>query len=322
MALSALLSPNLLNGGLFGAVKKEGGYAKDPTTNAFDKRSNEATKEFKTQNKISEYRAWIDMMSNALGVRSPYYTIGEIQGTGVGQYVTRYMQNQVGDVIRAVTSTIDAFTGNGQAGVIIDGFGEISGRIDVEFSKNPVVFVSNSVTDNRIRTPNTVNMKVFVSNYYNDNGLGAAVDYLTSQDKTGIASETIKWLFNNGNTRAQEALYNLRRVQERGRPFTIYTPHGVYENMLIQSLKPKTTAENVDMLECDIVFQEVIMYEPYYDSEEDRTYPERTNVISDSDSTTWGTVEDSASKSWKKITNVWNKWFGGSKKAAAEGAAQ
>lgn len=325
MAISALLSPNLLNGGLFGNPNKNG-YAKEPSTDAFDKRSTSQGDYFKTTNKMSEYRAWIDMVSNAIGVRSPYYTIGEIQGTSTGQYVTRYMQNQVGDTIRAITSTIDAFSGNGQAGVIIDGFGDVSGKIDVEFSKNPVVFVSNSVSDNRIRNPNTVNMKVFVSNYYNDNGLGAAVDYMTStyKEKTGIAAEAIKWLFNNGNTRAQEALYNLRRIQERGRPFTIYTPHGVYENMLIQSLKPKTTAENVDMLECDIVFQEVIMYEPYYTSEDDRTYPERTNVISDDDSTTWGSIKSSFSKSKDKINTMWDKVFGGKTEeaAATEGAVK
>lgn len=306
MALSALLSPNLLNGGLFGNPNKNG-YAKQPGTDAFDKRATGDM--FKTSNKISEYRAWIDMMSNALGVRSPYYTIGEIQGTGVGQYVTRYMQNQVGDVIRAVTSTYDAISGSGQAGVIIDGFGDVSGKIDIEFAKNPVVFVSNSVTDNRIRTPNTVNMKVFVSNYYNDNGLGAAVDYLSSKDQTGILGEGVKWLINDGNTRAQDALYNLRRIQETGKPFTVYTPHGVYENMLIQSLRPRTTAENVDMLECDIVFQEVLMYVPYLTAKSNWKWPARTNIISDEYSTTWDEVTTGTYYT-DKINRIW-KAFGG-----------
>lgn len=306
MALSAYKSPNLLNGGLFGNPNK-GGWAKAPSTDAFDKRATGDL--FKTSNKMSEYRATIDMLSNAVGVRSPYYTIGEIQGTGVGKYVTRYMQNQIGDTVRAITSTIDAFTGDGQAGVIIDGFGDITGKIDIEFSRNPVVFVSNSVSDNRIRTPNTVNMKVFVSNYYNDNGLGAAVDYLSSKDQTGIVGETIKWLINDGNTRAQEALYNLRRLQETGKPFTVYTPHGVYENMLIQSLRPRTTAENVDMLECDIVFQEVIMYVPYLNAKSNWKWPARTNIISDDSSTTWSELI-SKSTYTDKVNRIW-KAFGG-----------
>lgn len=306
MSLSAFYSPNLLNGGLFGR-SNNGGLAQEPSTYAFDKRATGDS--FKTSNKISEYRAIIDMLSNAIGVRSPYYTIGEIQGTGIGKYVTRYMQNQVGDVVRAVTSTIDAITGEGQAGVIIDGFGDISGKIDVEFSKNPVVFVSNSVSDNRIRTPNTVNMKIFVSNYYNDNGLGAAVDYIASKDHSGIFSEGVKWLVNDGNTRAQEALYNLRRLQETGKPFTVYTPHGVYENMLIKSLNPRTTAENVEMLECDIVFQEVIMYVPYLNAKSNWKWPARTNIISDADSTTWSELTTQTTYT-DKINRVW-KAFGG-----------
>jgi hypothetical protein len=50
---------------------------------------------------------------------------------------------------------------------------------------------------------------------------------------------------------------------ENGKPFTVYTPHGYYENMLIQSLSPRTDESNMDMLLCDITYQEAILSAPY-----------------------------------------------------------
>ena len=279
MALSPYLKPSALNGGLYGNSGMSNAYT--GAYNAGDKSLDKRARSNGDNNwtgRISTIKTVSEMLTNALGSRSPYYTIGEIQGVAVGRGMARYMQNTLGNIVRAVTSTVDMFTGNGQTGVIIDGFGNIDGKIDVAFSKNPVVFVGESVTDNRIRNPNTLTMTVYVSNYYNDNGLGAAVDYLTGYDPTGIVKETVNLLANDGNTRAQSALYSLRGLQEKGRPFTVYTPHGVYENMLIKSLSPKTTAENVDMLECEITFQEVIMYEPFY-SGDTRKLPMRTNII-------------------------------------------
>ena len=309
MALSPFLKPSALNGGLTGSgTALTGAYAgsygmgKD-----FDKR-NGATD---ITERISNYKTMAEMLTNALGSRSPYYTIGEIQSTQLGQFAARYMQDTLGNVVRAITSIYDVIEGMGQTGVIIDGFGTVSGNIDVDFTRNPIVFVSNSVTDGRIRTPNTVTMTVYVSNMYNDDGLGAAVDYLTAFDPTGIASEAINILANNGNTRAQQALYNLRRIQETGRPFTVYTPHGVYENMAIKSLRPRTTGENVDMLECEIVFQELIMYEPYK-TDKNTAYPIRTNITPDEESSTLGSLMNLKTNYNKKL-ETFSKIVGGGK---------
>ena len=298
MALSPYLKPSALNGGLTGSgTKLTGAYAgtygmgKD-----FDKRNGAND----TTETISNFKTVSEMLTNALGTRSPYYTIGEIQSTRLGQFAARYMQDALGNMIRAVTSIYDTLDESGQTGVIIDGFGDVSGEIDVEFSKNPIIFMSNTVTDNRVRTPNTVTMTVYVSNYYNDDGLGALTDYLTAFDPTGIAGEAINILAQDGNTRAQQALYNLRRIQERGLPFRLYTPHGVYENMAIKTLRPRTNAENVDMLECTIIFQELIMYEPYRSSTANYKTPLRTNILSDQDSSTLsifnGKIADKTSK--------------------------
>lgn len=313
MALSPYLKPSVLNGGLYGSTLANKYATTYGIDTSFDKRYSSGTtergaggeSEFSSlSDKISNFKTVADMLTNALGTRSPYYKIGEIQATKVGQYASRYLQNTLGNMVRAVTDVIDTINDNGQVGVIIDGFGTVSGKIDVDITKNPIVFVSNGVADNRMRTPNTVNMTVYVSNYYNDDGLGALTDYLTSFDPTGIAGEAINILANNGNTRAQEALYNLRRLQERGNPFTVYTPHGVYENMLIKTLAPKTTAENVDMLECEITFQEAIMYEPYYNNEENKKYPMRTNVLDDSDASTFR--ELISKETYQPLSDAWN----------------
>lgn len=303
MSLSPYLKPSVLNGGLFGATRGMEGMltnTQDNPNDAFDKRK-VGNKSYNTiSQKISEAKTVSDMLTNALGSRSPYYKIGEIQSTALGQFASRYMQDTLGNVIRAITSVYDELSGQGQTGVVIDGFGTVSGDIDVDFTKNPIIFTAASVTDGRIRTPNKLTMTVYVSNLYNDDGLGAAVDYLTALDPTGIAGEAVNIIARNGNTRAQEALYNLRRLQETGRPFSVYTPHGVYENMSIKTLKPTTTAENVDMLECEIVFQELIMYEPYYESS-NITYPIRTNIIDDTDSSTLTSLANAKSNTLKKL---------------------
>lgn len=243
---------------------------------SFDKRYTSEQKS--SLQKISSYIDNMEGWANALGTRSPYYTIGEIQSTWLGQKASRYLPNGLGNMIRAITSAVDWLTDSGQQGVVIDGFGDISADISVEFTKNPVVFVGSQVTDGRMRTPNTVQMTIYVSNYNNDNAIGTWLDSkLNDFDNTGLAAAAVDLLLTNGNTRAQQALYKLREIQEKGQPFTVYTPHGIYQNMLIQSLKPKTTAENLDMLECDITFMEMIMYEPYKSSNT-TSIVARTNV--------------------------------------------
>lgn len=327
MALSPYLKPSALNGGLTGGpTKLTGAYAGIyGVGDDFDKRKGANN----TTENISNFKTVMEMLANVAGTRSPYYMIGEIQGTAIGKWASRYLQNSLGNVVRAISNLWDTFSSDssGQQGVIIDGFGTVNGKIDVELTKNPIIFVSNGVSDSRMRNPNTVNMTVYVSNYYNDDGLGAVVDYLTAFDPTGIIKEGFNILANDGNTRAQQALYNLRRIQERGLPFTLYTPHGVYENMLIKSLSPRTTGENVDMLECDIIFQEMIMYEPYYSDESSKKYPTRTNVLNDADASTWTSFANyKESGAWKKVNEYYDalpNWVKGNGKAeAAEAAAK
>ena len=276
MGLSVYKKTDLLNSSVWTNTKTD--YKQDAVTKGADFDKRYVKEEKSSYQPISTFIDNLEGWANALGTRSPYYTIGEVQSTQLGQKASRYLPNGLGNMVRAITSVYDWLTDQYQPGVIIDGFGDISGDISIEFTKNPVIFVSSQVTDGRMRTPNTLQMKVYVSNYNNDNAVGTWLDsYLNKKDSTGFLASVADLVLTNGNTRAQQALYNLREVQEKGRPFTVYTPHGIYQNMLIQSIKPRTTADNLDMLECDITFMEMIMYEPYTSTKQS-SFPARTNV--------------------------------------------
>lgn len=217
-------------------------------------------------NIINTVSSVADTISNALGNRNPYYIIGEVPNEGkASSWVEKYL-GSVGaniGVVRAVTKLKD---GNKQDGVIIDCLGDVDGSSSVEFTQNPIMYVTNGVTDSRLRKPATVNAVVAVSNYLADDALEEATNALArSVDITGgwMTNVLTSNLFYGGNTRAQYALYRLRWLMENGIPFTVHTPHGIYENMLIKSIKPRTDAAKMDMLYATIEFEEIIMYTTY-----------------------------------------------------------
>lgn len=273
--LSPLLKPGGLNGGI-GVTKlltDSIGNLKD----GLDKRVGGLggiTNDVRSV--LNAGKAVTESITNALGVRSPYFVIGEIPANKSLQSQSLYNFSALGGVVRAV----QALENTEQGGVIIDCLGDVTGNISVEFTKNPVLYASSTVLDSRIRKPTVVKATVAVSNYLSDNLIGAGVSTMASLDPTGIGTTIANELMYDGNTRAQQALYQLRNLLENGKPFTVYTPHGYYENMLIRSLEPKTTATSMDMLLCDIVFEEVIMYRPYFTDLRADAMPKRTNISS------------------------------------------
>lgn len=204
-----------------------------------------------------------ETMSNALGNRNPYYVIGEIPDESDWGTVAEKYGGAIGGAVRAVTKLA---YGTAQEGVIIDCLGDVDGESVVEFTQNPIMYVTSNVTDSRMRKPSTVTAVVAVSNYRSDSIIEEATSSLAR-----AADITSGWLtdvltssfFYGGNTRAQYALYRLRWLMENGKPFTVYTPHGIYENMLIKSIKPRTDENKMDMLYATIEFEEVIMYSTY-----------------------------------------------------------
>lgn len=203
-----------------------------------------------------------DLIASAAGYRAPMYVIGEIENDNSINKNSAWVPSAVKGLVRAVTDIVD---GNKQEGVIIDGLGDANGSFSVEFTSNPVLFRANNIIDNRYRAPSVLKMTIMVSNYLSDNLGGMVTDVISSLDPTGLVDEYRNAIAYGGNTRAQWALYKLRWLMENAQPFTVHTPHGVYENMVIKRLSPQTTENTMDMLYCDVEFQELILYAPYSD---------------------------------------------------------
>lgn len=273
MALSPYINPQNLNGSFQSSGKiGEALYGSDKY-DALDKRNTSyisaGNERFAVttgnlyaaaSSAIDSVKSISDTIEQAAGLRSPMYIIGEI-GALEEEQDSEYVPNAIKGLVRAIV----AWKGDKkeQEGVIIDGIGDVDATISMGFTKNPVLFRANEVIDNRFREPIQVHMTVMVSNYLNDDITGTLTDFVSGLDPTGLIGDYKNALAYGGNTRAQYALYKLRLLAENAKCFTVYTPHGVYENMLIKSLKPQTNPNTMDMLYCDIEFQEMIMYSPY-----------------------------------------------------------
>lgn len=227
---------------------------------SLDKRNQDGFKDF--TDAISAINDVTDMFSSALGVKAPYLTIGEVQKNDwldSSWYGQALNSSGFGAAVRAVQNIA---YGTEQQGVIIDCLGDVSGETSVEFTSNPMMYITNGIVDSRIRQPAHVSATIGVSNYLADDILGDLLNVGT-RALGNLGGGLVNQLMNGGSTRAQAALYRLRWLMENGKPFTVYTPHGVYENMLIKSIKPRTTDATMDMLYADIEFQEVILYSYY-----------------------------------------------------------
>jgi len=218
-----------------------------------------------------------DYIQNILGTRSPMYTIGELPADNLVNRYSHYLPDEINGLVRAVENTVgnvlDAvglegaakIFKNQQEGVIIDGIGDVSGTHEVDFSSNPNVFKTDQIVNNRIRRPSKLTMTIYVSNYNNDDTTASYFDrwgQLHPDWAEGINLGK-NLIYYGGYTRAQYALYKLRWLMENGKPFTVYTPHGIYDNMLIKTIRPYTTDKTMDMLYCDLEFEEIIFYAPY-----------------------------------------------------------
>ena len=233
-----------------------------------DKRTSNGAFRDQASSVINTVASVSNTISDALGNRNPYYIIGEIPeekdwGTTAEKYGGVF-----GNVVRAVSKL---YYGTKQEGVIIDCLGDVNGTSSIDFTQNPIMYVTNNVTDSRLRKPAEVSAVVCISNYQSDSIIeSVAESTLSALDISGGAISGIanNALFYGGNTRAQYGLYRLRWLMENGLPFTVYTPHGIYENMLIKSIKPETDATKMDMLYATVDFEEVIMYSTYTQTKE------------------------------------------------------
>lgn len=293
MSLSPYINPTNLNGGLVSSSKLgEFVYPDglDKRTAGLSRLRRGITSEWETYKDVS------DAIGNLAGVRSPLYIIGEIPSDELEDRKPDYVPDQISGLVRAIEST---WTKSTQQGVIIDGLGDLTGTHEVEFSKNPNVYRTSEVVNNRVRKPSKLSMTVYVSNYLNDNLIGTLFDAVNGFDTSEWVDTAKNTILYGGNTRAQAALYRLRWLMENAKPFTVYTPHGIYENMLIRSIKPHTTDKTMDMLFCDIEFEEIIFYAPYATAISSQ--PARRGIDPTSDETLVGWTERAGAKT--------RKWF-------------
>lgn len=212
---------------------------------------------------------WSNTISNGLGFRSPMYIVGQVKADEVDPKIEETKNNEkswkdwfaypsaVQGAIRAVTNTTIV-----QEGVIIDGLGDVNGEFSMGITSSPAYYTSNSIVTNRYRQPTKLTMVVMVSDHYTDNVVGGLAAG-TSEFTAGLLDNTVNQFANGGNTRSIAALYKLRGLMEGGRPFTVYTPHGIYENMIIKSIRPTTDENKMEMLYCTIDFQELLLWQEY-----------------------------------------------------------
>lgn len=257
-----------------------------------------------TRDTVNDWKTVAETVTNALGNRSPYYIIGEIPDDNFATKYSKYL-GEFGGAVRAV---VDFWTGKEQEGVIIDCLGDVSGTIGIEVTANPILYKASTVADGRMRKPTVVKAVVGVSNYNNDDLIDMGIDTLSAIDPTGLLGKAANMLVNGGETRAQAALYKLRWLQENGKPFKVYTPHGLYENMVIQTIEPVTNAGTMDMLFANITFIEIIYAQPYFSNPGDAsTTPIRDNVVETNPYGLEEGLKDSYSWASKKIGGLFGE---------------
>lgn len=196
------------------------------------------------------------------GVRSSMYKIGEIPEQSSEDYGDSWVGKTIKNLANKAVTAVSYWTGkgNGQQGVIIDGFDNFKGDISVALAEQPVMY-GTAVTDNVVRNPNRLTMRVYVDLVHSDD----IVQDLFQQIKDGLGGLVGDFIgVGTGDTmnRAQKALSNLQWIQEYGKPFKVYTPHKVYENMMIESISPINDQKTNEILVADITFKEIIYYKP------------------------------------------------------------
>lgn len=195
-------------------------------------------------------------IASAAGIRSNMYRIG-MGGKEAEKSDSWY--GQIWNNIKATAQTAISYwtdkDGNQQS-VIIDGFDNFKGDIKVALAEQPVMY-QPSISDNRVRNPNRLTMRIYVDLVHSDD----VFQDLLQQVKDGIGGLVGQIMgVATGDTmnRAQKALSGLQYIQENGTPFKVYTPHKVYENMVIESISPVNDLRMNEILAADITFKEII----------------------------------------------------------------
>lgn len=195
-------------------------------------------------------------LSGAAGLKNNMYVIGRYEEP-INENTT--MLGRLGQKAdKYITRAVSYWTGDDktQNGVIIDGFDNFKGDISVALPDNPVMY-DTSVVDQVVRNPNRISMRVYVDLVHTDDIVQNVLQSFANSF-AGLPGTIMNALTGEQMNRVQKALNNLQWIQENGNPFKVYTPHKVYDNMMIEKIAPINDQKMNEILAADIVFKEII----------------------------------------------------------------
>lgn len=204
---------------------------------------------------ISNIQEILTDLSSALGVKNNMYVIGRYENEDSAD---NFLDRLIAPATTAYTRAVSYWSAGekDQTGVIIDGFDNFKGDISVALPDNPVMY-QTSVTDQVVRNPNRVSMRIYVDLIHSDDVVQNIVQSVANS-LGGLGGTLLNAISGNTMNRAQKALSGLQWIQENGNPFKVYTPHKVYENMMIEKIAPINDQKMNEILAADITFKEIV----------------------------------------------------------------
>ena len=212
---------------------------------------------------IGDVQNILSDLSGALGMKDNMHIIGRIEKNAStddfnDDFIGRSMKKIAGSSIGTnLVTAVSYFTGDlQQGGVIIDGFDNFRGDISVALPDMPVMY-QTSVTDQVVRNANRISMRVYVDLMHTDDFV-QNIKQVFANSLGGLGGTLMNALTGEKLNRAQKALEGLHWIQEYGTPFKVYTPHKVYDNMMIEKIAPINDQKMNEILAADITFKEII----------------------------------------------------------------
>ena len=206
---------------------------------------------------IGDIQNILSDLSGALGMKDNMHVIGRIEQTTTDNFNDDFVGRAMKQIKTNIVTAVSYFTGDlQQGGVIIDGFDNFQGDISVALPDMPVMY-ETAVTDQVVRNANRISMRVYVDLMHTDDVV-QNIKQAFANSLGGLGGTIMNALTGEKLNRAQKALEGLQYIQEFGRPFKVYTPHKVYDNMMIEKIAPINDQKMNEILAADITFKEII----------------------------------------------------------------
>lgn len=184
-------------------------------------------------------------IESMIGARPKILLIGALQKSSISPQIANNFASLEDDLANSLSIKYK------QDGVPVDAIVDYQGEMSVTLTKNPVQKKAD-VSDHRIPQPKTLVVELGVSN-------DVVSDFLGQKKK--MVTSYASLLGYNLDDKRIVTYKNFEELMLRGQPFTVVTPHGIYENMLITKVKPHTTLETEGLFYGTVEFQELIFFE-------------------------------------------------------------